>query len=320
MPLVALVDGEPALALDPDVTRAQCRDPKCSAPMYRRAGKGLHPHWSHNPGFGERCEVERDVSEWHVAWQLRCEDPGRIEYTQNSRRADVFTRFGWAVEFQHSNLSGETIRGRENAWAGNLVWVHDGTVASAGTPEVDADGRLRWLGAPTRILQIRCLQMVDVGDGTLLVLPPFLRRESGDVVSVQRVWSLTHDEFTAKWLNGATPPAAAHYETRWRKEQSQPPRMGVAPKPRSHKLVEALETARLEHDLGAAEGTCDRVAASTAPPRMAQPRPPCPCGDKHPNPRPCVRCAMPGRNPLAAIPHGYRLCDDHWPMATSEAS
>ncbi len=277
MPLVALVEGKPYNALDPEVTKAECRDPHCSAPMHRRASKGLTPHWVHNPGFGERCEVDRDVSEWHVAWQLKCTDMGRVEYAANGRRADVLTPFGWAIEFQHSNIARDTIRGREDDWSGQLVWVHDGTVESAGTLELNDQREMRWLGAPSRIMQIRCLQMVDVGDETLVVLPSRLHLESGDVVSTSRVWTMTHDEFTSRWINGPTPPAACGYVTRWTRERTDPPKMRAAPKPRSHKLAEALETARVEQELGTAAGTCERAetvapqqpAAMPTPPRMA---------------------------------------------------
>ena len=259
MPLVALVDGVPALALDSEITRAVCRDPGCGAEMHRRAGRGFVPHWAHHAGTADRCKAEAGMTMWHSEWQIKCQAPDRIESVQGSRRADVLTRFGWAVEFQHSGMRGTDLRARENDWNGHLIWVQDGTAATAGAVTVHdaplllsepfAEVTFDWIAPPPRIAEALCHQLVDIGGDRLLWLPGVpLPKNSADIIG-RKGFLLTHETFAADWLNGDAstfPPAWGR--SRWEYEQKTPRKLRAAPKPHSQKLRTALADAQDETD------------------------------------------------------------------------
>lgn len=303
MSLIALVAGELAYALDSYVTQAVCRDPLCGAAMYRRAAEGVAPHWSHNPGTAERCEADREMSLWHAEWQQRCDDKSRVEVTIGRRRADVLSRFGWAIEFQHSNLRGDKVRGREDDWRGKLLWVQDaiGMVAREDLI-VEDDGTFVWHNAPSRVVSSRCHQLVDLGLGPdrhrLLWLPGRRMARSGGELRGRGVLVDAQD-FVSKWINGKTaffPHGWAR--SRYAYEQEHAPNPLPPQKPRSRRLQEAMDDARIERELGVDAGTCGR--STTA--------------------RPCIDCSgTPRPHSLAPIPPGYRLCESHWPRLSWEA-
>lgn len=301
MPLVALLEGQPVLALDPDVMRATCRDPKCGAEVHRRAGQGMVPHWVHNPGTADRCEADHNVGPWHVAWQMTCVDPARIEVIEGRRRADVRSRFGWAIEFQHSNMRGDKLRAREDDWKGALIWVQDATTPAAGTvvvrePDTLLSGftkiKLDWHSPPSRIGEARCHQIVDIGEGRLIWLTGRpLPRGGKDLLDVDG-WLFTHEAFIDTWINGHAIYPPNWSRSRWAFEQDKPHREIKPPKPRSARLITALADAQ--------EGDgyrCEKAKPTT------------------PDTRPCIACEKPNRPRLAALPHGYGLCESHWSEA-----
>jgi hypothetical protein len=273
--------------------------------MHRRAGRGFVPHWSHNPGTAERCEADRSMTMWHYLWCRRCEDEGRIEATVGKHRADVLTRFGWTVEFQHSNMTTPNVHAREDGWGGKLIWVHDAMSPTAGTLEWKPDhaaldagfgwGTFTWIAPPTRVRAGRCHQLADLGD-SLVWLSGHQERSAEEIRG--RCYVLEPDHFTATWLNGDRPLFPPGWAvSRWKYEQGQQQIKRQPPKPRSQRLATALQDAEQHTD----DYSCDRA---TQEPRMAVAV----------APRPCIDCTdTPRVTPLSAIPHGYSLCDAHWP-------
>lgn len=342
MPLVALVDGKPSLALDPDIHHAKCRDPKCAAPMYRRAPRDMKPHWSHTPGTAERCDAEHGVGKWHLDWQYRCTDPERMECRVGGRRADVLTRFGWAVEFQASGIHPDTIRDREADWKGHLLWVHEARSATAGTLTLldrpAAEGRVffDWIAPPRRVAYIKCHQLLDIKDGRLLWMAPRPVGKPGQDIRQKVGWLLTHEQFTDWWLNGHEPVFPPDWSTsQWQPPVPGQPRRRPAPKPFSETLKQALTDAQRQHATGEAAGSCERAIT----PRMAAPPAPSTSRDIVTSPAPPQRSvtpkmAMPKAPPRSPItktclhagcsalgrlyPSGY-WCDEHPPQPRAVA-
>lgn len=262
MSLTALVEGRPSLALDGNVIRALCRDPRCGADMHRRASKGVVPHWVHNPGTADRCPHPHETSEWHLSWQFRCTDAERIEATVGSRRADVLSKFGWAVEFQHSNIKTSDLHAREDDWRGQLIWVQDATGATHGDLEIQPGGEFQWISPPTRIGAARCHQIVDPGGDRLLWLPGGTPLPAGgrDIERVGRLLSVK--DFVDTWLNGLTPRFPKGWErSRWSYEQVNPRAQRKAPEPRSARLATALSDAQDGMDAY----RCDRAPEGVVP-------------------------------------------------------
>lgn len=123
---LALVNGErqePAKGLLGNCTG-------CGQPMVPKCGPIKIWHWAHKT----KCECDRwweNETEWHRAWKNHFP----IEYQEIKHKdessgewhiADVKTKHGQILEFQHSFLKDEERQSRNKFYAGKLVWVVDG--------------------------------------------------------------------------------------------------------------------------------------------------------------------------------------------------
>lgn len=105
---------------------AQC--PICDSPMVAKCGTRRVWHWAHR---GRRtCDHWWEPeSEWHRAWkaQFPIDWQEVIHWADDGEKhiADVKTKHGQVIEFQHSYLRPEERRARE-AFYRKMVWVVDG--------------------------------------------------------------------------------------------------------------------------------------------------------------------------------------------------
>lgn len=97
-------------------------------PMIAKCGDIRTHHWAHqgSPTCDPWWENETD---WHRAWkdQFPADWQERVHHAEDGERhiADVKTRDGWVLEFQHSHITPEESRSRE-AFYQSLIWVVDG--------------------------------------------------------------------------------------------------------------------------------------------------------------------------------------------------
>ena len=120
----ALINGERREAA-PQLS-GEC--PNCGAALTARCGDIRVWHWAH---AGRRmCDAWWEPeTEWHRAWKNHFPvERQEIHYAADGERhiADVKTRDGWVLEFQHSRIAPEERLSRE-AFYGALIWVVDGT-------------------------------------------------------------------------------------------------------------------------------------------------------------------------------------------------
>lgn len=101
----------------------------CGRTAIARCGEVRAWHWAHK---GKRdCDPWwENETEWHRAWKNTfpedCQEiPHRADDCER-HIADVKTRDGWVIEFQHSHLKPEERRARE-AFYQALIWIVDGT-------------------------------------------------------------------------------------------------------------------------------------------------------------------------------------------------
>jgi len=118
--LYADVDGLKRTA-EPSLTGC-C--PGCGAPMIPKCGALKEWHWAHRAGSD--CDPwSEPTGPWHLSWQepLR---PAHVEVPMRPHRADIVGNGRVVVELQHSGISAEAIREREQFY-GNMVWLFDAT-------------------------------------------------------------------------------------------------------------------------------------------------------------------------------------------------
>ena len=122
----ALVNG-----VRTDIEKAQSGDlgecELCHGQLRARKGDVRVPHWAH---------VSHDVCDswheskgpWHIAWQNEFPEEWReclIVKDQDRHIADIRTKHGLVIEFQHSAMNRDEQEAREKFY-GNMIWVVDG--------------------------------------------------------------------------------------------------------------------------------------------------------------------------------------------------
>lgn len=103
--------------------------PACSTTTIAKCGNVRIWHWAHKAMHV--CDQWKEPeTAWHRAW--KCEFPDSWQEVISTcadgskHRADVQTPLGATIEFQHSPISPEERRSREDHY-GNLIWVVDGS-------------------------------------------------------------------------------------------------------------------------------------------------------------------------------------------------
>ena len=228
--------------LDEGRTRGRCRDEHCRAEMVavRETAETVdgerfvtrRAHWRHKvaPDGVTTC-TRRDGRKtmWHVNWQLECDDPARVEHRvmrgERARIADVFTKFGWALEFQHSVMETKTLRARENHYRGSVLWIVNAASDDAIHGSVDEwKGQLRWTDVRGWVIDSRVLVAVDSGPHVYLLPPGGLRqyvKGSQLLIPMSNVRALTRDDFVGQWVNGEVLPLPVEPNTEWRQMQAE---------------------------------------------------------------------------------------------------
>jgi competence protein CoiA len=121
----ALVDGE---VLEPTPgLKGICRN--CEAPMIAKCGQHKLWHWAHKSRM--HCDPWWEPeTDWHRAWKnyfpKEWHEVILFDSILNEKHiADVRTDKGLVLEFQHSTITPEETKAREQFY-GNMVWVVDG--------------------------------------------------------------------------------------------------------------------------------------------------------------------------------------------------
>jgi hypothetical protein len=102
--------------------------PSCSAELIAKCGDVKINHWSHKGTIN--CDPWwENETEWHRQWknQFPKEWQEILHFDRNGEKhiADVKTKNGWIIEFQHSYINPEE-RNSRIAFYSKMVWVIDG--------------------------------------------------------------------------------------------------------------------------------------------------------------------------------------------------
>jgi competence protein CoiA len=100
----------------------------CGSPTLAKCGEIRVNHWAHQGQ--RRCDPWwESETEWHRAWknQFPSEWQEVIHHAGNGEKhiADVKTEAGWTLEFQHSSISPDERKARDDFYK-KLFWVVDG--------------------------------------------------------------------------------------------------------------------------------------------------------------------------------------------------
>lgn len=124
--------------------RGEC--PCCGGELIAKCGEIVSWHWAHiNADCDPWSEPETD---WHIMWK-NCFPVECQEVVVGNHRADVLLG-DHTIEFQHSPISANEIREREDHYA-RLTWVIDGSefrsrFSFMRPPELNGSGkRPKWL-------------------------------------------------------------------------------------------------------------------------------------------------------------------------------
>jgi competence protein CoiA len=100
----------------------------CGNPMVAKCGEVRIKHWAHKRQSSCDSWWERET-EWHRNWKNQFQDSWQevIHHADDGERhiADIETPDGWVIEFQHSHISVDERKSRENFYQ-KLIWVVDG--------------------------------------------------------------------------------------------------------------------------------------------------------------------------------------------------
>lgn len=100
--------------------RATC--PGCGEAVVAKCGEINAWHWSHLSG--KDCDPWFEgESEWHIGWKRKT-DPKFCEVMMGPHRADILLPSGLVIELQHSPLSPDHIREREEFYQ-DMIWIVD---------------------------------------------------------------------------------------------------------------------------------------------------------------------------------------------------
>jgi len=204
--MLALVDGQRSYAQPKQVGHCEL----CGGIAIPKCGRINVWHWAHKSL--QDCDTWAEpITAWHADWQAHfpvdcCEIPiGR-------HRADVRSPSGLVIEFQHSALSVDEIRERENHY-GSMLWVFDAVKAFKGdrlnlrykAPHCNSRTYGVWGSYQTYTYaanppQHKCYLNDDISDNSLCCPLPAqecLTRRFGPRPPYEKCWCIS-----AKALNG----------------------------------------------------------------------------------------------------------------------
>ena len=108
------------------------RCPCCNSEVLAKQGEINIWHFAHK--VKNRCsEWFKPMTEWHSNWQKcfpnECREViHKCEKTGEKHIADIKTKSGIVIEFQHSSISSKEIKAREEFYGEKMIWVLDGNV------------------------------------------------------------------------------------------------------------------------------------------------------------------------------------------------
>jgi hypothetical protein len=154
----AIVDG--IKQLPSKGTWGSC--PSCNATVVSKCGSLVVHHWAHKVGVD--CDSwSEPIGPWHLEWQSEVK-PDFVEVVKGSHRADLIGNGDCVIELQHSPISGDDIRAREDFY-GKMVWVFDATerfeMVATGKRVFFSFGRTKHIGL--------CTKPIFLDFGSLLV-------------------------------------------------------------------------------------------------------------------------------------------------------
>lgn len=101
----------------------------CEQQVIPKCGPIKIHHWAH----ASHCECDHwweNETEWHRSWKnhfpIECQEVRHRAENGEWHIADVKTKFGSTLEFQHSSLKREERLARNEFYGSNLIWVVDG--------------------------------------------------------------------------------------------------------------------------------------------------------------------------------------------------
>lgn len=210
----------------------KCIDETCSRPELSVVRKNVpRPFFRH--GHGASCSRgdyqdahENAMSDWHHDWQAECDDPERFEYPvdHDGRRVynDVHTKFGWAIEFQHSHIRQGDITRREDAMQGKVIWLIDATSDNHGVglvSEMPKTNAIEWFQPPTWVKWINCVLAIDTGEAIHVLPSGRAYGASNSTYPKNQVVTMTRSQFIDSWINGDTEPSYCklkpQFATKW---------------------------------------------------------------------------------------------------------
>lgn len=106
--------------------------PSCKTSVLSKCGSEKIWHFSHKST--EECDSWSESDPWHLNWQALFPKE-QVEIVTGNHRADVISTGGVVIEFQHSYLSSDEAKEREDFYQ-NMIWLFDAV-------EPWQDGRLR---------------------------------------------------------------------------------------------------------------------------------------------------------------------------------
>lgn len=101
----------------------------CEQPMIPKCGPIKVKHWAHK----SQCECDHwweNETEWHRSWKnnfpVECQEIRHKAEDGEWHIADIKTKQGYILEFQHSFLNSEERQARNNFYGNDLLWIVDG--------------------------------------------------------------------------------------------------------------------------------------------------------------------------------------------------
>uniref|UniRef100_A0A6M3Y563 Putative competence protein CoiA-like family protein n=1 Tax=viral metagenome TaxID=1070528 RepID=A0A6M3Y563_9ZZZZ len=182
-------------------TKGDC--PWCSGGMIPKCGDVMIWHWAHktNP-----CDTKEET-EWHLEWKSRfLEDWAevKVEHENKYKIADVKTDYQRVIEFQHSPISYEDARSREECY-GYMAWVLN--VSQAYQDERiwrNGGDTLIWERPKRNWTYFKKPVFLDFGDGNMFEVESFVKTIDSDDVPILeiegRIWD--KDDFIADLIAG----------------------------------------------------------------------------------------------------------------------
>jgi len=186
----------------PPSAQARGSCPTCGGPVLAKCGQVNAWHWAHTADADCDPWAER-LTDWHRAYQCVV-PPQQCEVVIGQHRADIVAASRHVVELQHSTISVDDIRARENHYGARMVWLFDARTAyesgrlsiRRGKKSDDYVG-FRWKQPRRSLLACRRLRLLDLGEGLVLKIgkisdmPPY--GGWGEMFETVSIWRWLRD-------------------------------------------------------------------------------------------------------------------------------